>query len=92
MSSDSISGQSVCWTRPVSPAQIRALIASLDTVIDVKRLKDTTPFFDAGADSLDFFNIIAEIQIASGLVIPNNDIEQVGNIESLVSYLNAKMP
>jgi acyl carrier protein len=79
-------------TRPVSSAQIRAFILGLDTVIDIQELKDGTRFVDAGADSLDFFNIIVEIQVASGLVIPDNDIELVGSIEGLASYLNAKLP
>ena len=78
--------------RPISPAQVRTLLTSLDTVIDMQKLTDQTRFLDAGADSLDFFNIIAAIQDAGQINIPDNELEQVGTIEKIVQYLNAKLP
>jgi len=78
--------------RPVSSAEVRALLATLDTVINMHKLSDQTRFLDAGADSLDFFNIIAAIQDAGEITIPDNDLEHVGTIEKLVQYLNAKLP
>jgi acyl carrier protein len=77
--------------RPVSSAQVRELLISLDTVIDIQKLTDQTRFTDAGADSLDFFNIIAAIQDACDITIPDDDLEQVGTIQKLVEYLNAKL-
>lgn len=78
--------------RPVSAEHVRALLSSLDTVIDMQKLTDQTRFLDAGADSLDFFNIIATIQDAGNITIPDNELDQVGTIEKLVQYLNAKLP
>ncbi|HEY6185746.1 MAG TPA: acyl carrier protein [Terriglobales bacterium] len=78
--------------RPVSPKEVRALLSTLDTVINLHKLSDQTRFLDAGADSLDFFNIIAAIQDAGNITIPDNDLEQVGTIEKLVQYLNIKLP
>lgn len=76
---------------PITPAQMRAFIARMDSVIDMDRLQDTTPFTEAGADSLDFFNIITEIQAATGVYIADQDIEQVNTLAGLVTYLNQRM-
>lgn len=76
---------------PVTTAQIRAFLGSMDSVINLDKLQDTTPFTEAGADSLDFFNIICEIQMATGLNIPDQDIERVNTVAGLVVYLNARM-
>jgi acyl carrier protein len=90
--SSAAAGQAPRLARPVSSAQVRALLVSLDSVIDMQKLTDQTRFLDAGADSLDFFNIIAAIQDAGQITIPDNELEQVGTIEKLVQYLNAKLP
>ncbi|MGA8762479.1 MAG: phosphopantetheine-binding protein [Candidatus Sulfotelmatobacter sp.] len=79
-------------TRPISSAQIREVVIGLDTVIDLEQLSDHTRFVDAGADSLDFFNIVAGIQEAYDLTIPDADIEQVTTIQGMVAYLNQKLP
>ena len=92
MNSASAPAQSQSLALPVSSAQVRTLLTNLDTVIDMQKLTDQTRFLDAGADSLDFFNIIAAIQDAGQITIPDNDLEQVGTIEKLVEYLNTKLP
>lgn len=76
---------------PVTTTQLRVFLARMDSVIDLNKLQDTTPFHDAGADSLDFFNIISEIQIATGVDIADKDIEQVTTLAGLVVYLNARL-
>jgi acyl carrier protein len=76
-------------TPPITTAQLRALIAGMDAVIDLDKLSDDTPFADAGADSLDFFNIVSEIQLATGVNIPDDDVEQVSTLNNLVAYINA---
>jgi len=76
---------------PITPSQIRALIERMDSVIDLDKLKDSTPFADAGADSLDFYNIISEIQMATGVIISDDDVEQVNTLNNLVAFLNARM-
>jgi acyl carrier protein len=91
MSSSPQLGQSRRLTPPISAAQIREVLTGLDTVIDMQKLTDTTRFMDVGADSLDFFNIIAGIQNACDLTIPDCDIEQVTTIQGLVLYLNQKL-
>lgn len=76
---------------PITSAQMRVFIARMDSVIDMDKLQDTTPFTEAGADSLDFFNIISEIQTATGVYIEDEDIEQVNTLAGLVAYLNRRM-
>ena len=90
--SNTAARQALRLVRPVSSTEVRALLSTLDPVIDTHKLTDQTRFLDAGADSLDFFNIIAAIQDAGNITIPDNDLEQVGTIENLVRYLNAKLP
>jgi acyl carrier protein len=84
-------GQDVRLASPLTPGQVRAFIARMDSVIDMSKLHDTTPFTEAGADSLDFFNIISEIQAATGVYIADQDIEQVNTLAGLVVYLNQRM-
>jgi len=79
-------------SRPVSPDQIREVVSGLDTAIEMKRLDDHTRFVDAGADSLDFFNIVAGLQEAADITVPNEEIEQVATIQGAVDYLNQKLP
>ena len=76
---------------PISLAQMRAFIARMDSVIEMDKLQDTTPFTEAGADSLDFFNIISEVQTATGVYIADQDIERVNTLAGLVVYLNERM-
>ncbi|HEY2473018.1 MAG TPA: acyl carrier protein [Terracidiphilus sp.] len=79
------------FVRPVTPAQIRAFLVSIDSLLDMEKLRDTTPFTEAGADSLDLFNIVMHIQQATGLEINDEDIEKVNTVQNLATYLNARM-
>jgi acyl carrier protein len=90
--SDAAVHQAPRLVRPVSSTDVRALLSTVDTVIDMHKLTNQTHFLDAGADSLDFFNIIAAIQDAGNITIPDDDLDQVGTIEKLVQYLNVKLP
>lgn len=83
--------QDVRLVPPLTSAQVRAFIERMDSVIDMSKLHDSTPFTEAGADSLDFFNIISEIQSATGIYIADQDIEQVNTLAGLVVYLNQRM-
>ena len=76
---------------PVSSAQLREFIAGIDTLIDLKKLKDDTPFRDAGADSLDFFTLVIAIQEAYGITIADNDIGKANTLEKLANYLNERL-
>lgn len=79
-------------SKPVSTDQLRILISGTDTGLNLKKLKDTTRFVDAGADSLDFFNLIVAIQEAYKITIPDNDLGKVNTLNKLAKYLNEKLP
>ena len=86
------SDQSARLTPPVTEAQLRARIARIDSlVIDFDKLQDNVPFVEAGADSLDLFNIVSQIEEATGLNIPDEDVEKVTTLSDLAAYLNARM-
>jgi acyl carrier protein len=79
-------------TPPVSAAQLREFIVGIDTRIDLKKLTDETPFQDAGADSLDVFNLIVVVEDAYAIVIPSGDLSQVNTLDKLARYLNERLP
>lgn len=91
VNSASDSEQDVQLVPPITSSLLRAFLARRDPVIDLDKLQDTTPFSEAGADSLDFFYIITEIQYATGLDIADQDIETVTTLAGLAAYLNARM-
>jgi acyl carrier protein len=77
--------------KPVTTDQLRELIAGTDTGLNFKKLKDTTRFVDAEADSLDFFNLIIAIQEAYDITIPDSDLGEVNTLEMLAKYLNERL-
>lgn len=78
-------------TLPVTSMQLRQFVGGLDTLIDLKELKDDTPFRNAGADSFDLFTLILAVQDAYGIVIPDDDIGKVTTLFGLASYLNERL-
>lgn len=77
--------------RPVTCDQLRAFLAGLDTMIDPGKLRDDTRFTDAGADSLDFFNVLTSIHAATGVEIPDQDVPLVNTLAGLAAYLTDRM-
>ena len=73
---------------PVSVAELRAWIATLDTQMDLNRLHDRTSFRQAGADSFDLFTLIIGLQDAFGITIPDGEIAKVDSLEAMARYLN----
>jgi acyl carrier protein len=78
-------------TVPVSTAELRELVAGIDTVADLKKLKEETPFQDAGADSLDVFNLIVAVEDTYGIVVPSDHLGQVNTLAKLANYLNERL-
>lgn len=79
-------------TPPVSTTELREVIAGIDTMIKFSELKDNTPFRDASADSLDFFNLVLAVEDAYGIKIPSDHLGQVNTLDSLAIYLNERLP
>jgi acyl carrier protein len=78
--------------KPVSTDQLRKLIASIDTGLNLNKLKDTTRFVDAEADSLDFFNLVIALEEAYKITIPDSDLGKVDTLDRLAKYLNERLP
>jgi acyl carrier protein len=76
---------------PVSSAQLRLVIANIETRINLKNLEDDTPLKDAGADSLDFFNFILAVEDVCSIVIPSEDIYRVNTLGGMARYLNGRL-
>jgi acyl carrier protein len=86
------SEQSARLIPPITEAALRARIGRIySLVIDLDKLQDGVPFIEAGADSLDFFLIISEIEEATGLNIPDEDVAKVTTLSDLASYLNERI-
>ena len=84
--------QSARLVPPITEAQLRARIARIESlVIAMDKLQDTVTFVEAGADSLDLFSIVSAIEEATGLNIPDEDVEKVATLRGLAAYLNARM-
>jgi acyl carrier protein len=79
-------------TRPVTTAQLRELLAAVEMPVKLNQLKDKTLFKDAGADSLDFFNLIVAVEDAYGIIIPSDHLGQVNTLDGLARYLNERLP
>jgi acyl carrier protein len=79
-------------TRPVSTAQLRELLTTIEMPVKLNQLKDKTLFKDAGADSLDFFNLIVAVEDAYGITIPSDHLSLVNTLNGLAHYLNDRLP
>lgn len=78
---------------PASPSssELRRLISGADTHIDFAKLTDQTPFAQAGADSLDFFNVILVIEDAFSITIPAAEVGSLNTIDGMTQYLHEKL-
>ncbi|NLL72655.1 MAG: acyl carrier protein [Clostridiales bacterium] len=45
---------------------------------------------DLGADSLDLFEMVMEIEDQFDIEIPTEDLEEIDTVEDIISYLNSK--
>ena len=70
--------------------QIRQAIKAADVNIDASSLAEDKPFKDAGLDSLDFYNIIVELQEMTGITVPDEEIDQLESIAKVRAYFANK--
>jgi len=70
--------------------EIKAAVTRSNTEIDFSKIEPATNFSDYGADSLDIFNIILEIQNLTGIEIPDSDVEELDSLDSIYRYLHDK--
>jgi acyl carrier protein len=77
---------------PVSAAQVRKLLLGIPSWARIlPNIGDGTSFEDSGMDSLAFLELTEELQNATGLKIPDDDVEHLANIADAVRYLNGRL-
>jgi acyl carrier protein len=62
-------------------------MAGVDLRIDIRRLRDDTLFKDAGADSLDLFNLILAVEDEYHIRVPSEDLYRVNSLAAMTEYL-----
>lgn len=68
--------------------EVRTAIARIAPDVDPSEIADDTPFRDdAGLDSMDFLNVLAEIAKQTGVEVPERDYPQVSTIGALAEYV-----
>ncbi|MFY8285230.1 phosphopantetheine-binding protein [Pseudoalteromonas sp. SSMSWG5] len=44
------------------------------------------PFEDVGVDSLDMFNLLLELETATGITIPDDELDKITNFKQLMDF------
>ncbi len=66
--------------------QIHEIIHEIVPNVDVSKIDPNTRLSEYGIDSMDFFNIILELQELLGREIPDEHIDQVRTVASIQEY------
>jgi acyl carrier protein len=60
--------------------------------LNKKELKDDARFYqDLGVDSLDFIEVISEVERTYKIEIPDDDLGKLSNVGSFVNYIAEKV-
>ena len=68
--------------------KLRAIVAEVAEIDDVP---DDASFKDLGIDSMMAIEIIAEVERSYKIKVPENELEQVRDLNSVVSLVEAKL-
>ena len=68
--------------------RLRAIVAE---VAEVDEVPDATPFKDLGIDSMMAIEIIADVERNYKIKVPETELEQVTDLESVVRLVQAKL-
>ena len=66
-------------------------VIALQLVIGEEEIKETTSFADLGIDSLEIFEIIMALEDEFNIEIPNEDVENIKNIDDIIKYIKSKV-
>jgi acyl carrier protein len=70
---------------------ITKIIEKAEVLGDVDKLKNNIPLTEQGIDSLDLVNIYLLLEEKFGIKIPDEDLDQLQTIDSIVEYINSKV-
>jgi acyl carrier protein len=60
-------------------------------VAEIDEVPDDTPFKDLGIDSMMAIEIVADVERNYGIKIPEEELEQVVDLDSVVTLVSAKL-
>jgi len=66
-------------------------VIALQLVIGEEEIKEITTFADLGIDSLEIFEIIMALEDEFDIEIPNEDVENIKNIDDIIKYIKSKV-
>jgi acyl carrier protein len=69
--------------------KLRSIVAE---VAEIDEVPDATPFKDLGIDSMMAIEIVADVERAFKIKIPETELEQVTDLDSVVKLVQAKLP
>jgi acyl carrier protein len=68
--------------------KLRAIVAE---VAELDEVPDATPFKDLGIDSMMAIEIVADVERNYKIKIPENELEQITDLDSVVKLVEAKL-
>ena len=68
---------------------LRAIVAE---VAEIDEVPDDAPFKDLGIDSMMAIEIVAEVERTYKIKVPEGELEQVRDLNSVVALVEAKLP
>ena len=68
--------------------KLRAIVAE---VAEIDEVPDGTPFKDLGIDSMMAIEIVADVERAYKIKIPETELEQVTDLDSVVRLVQSKL-
>jgi acyl carrier protein len=66
--------------------QLKEAILAAGINVDVDSLKPSDNLSDAGIDSLDFFNLFLELETIGGKKIPDDQLDKMTTIDSIIKF------
>ena len=69
--------------------KLRAIVAE---VAELDEVPDATPFKELGIDSMMAIEIISEVERAYGIKVPEEELEKISNLDSVVELVKSKLP
>lgn len=70
----------------ITVEKIHLIVKNTCPQVDVEKIAPDTRLREYGIDSMDFFNIILELQEELGKEIPDEDIDQLRTVASILDY------
>ena len=68
--------------------KLRAIVAE---VAEIEEVPDSTPFKDLGIDSMMAIEIVADVERSYSIKIPEEQLEQVTNLDSVVKLVQSHL-